>query len=113
VIVKVRGRSKKNKRKRLRPRGGRRRSISLPGLKLHWEHGGAGGRSRRLSLSACSKRYSVVRQRRNIGQSYLRTFERSAVVKPFIGRFDPPSAPSKLRLRRENSILVGQCFKPW
>jgi hypothetical protein len=35
VIVKVRGRSKKNKRKRLRPRGGRRRSISLSGLKLH------------------------------------------------------------------------------
>ncbi|CEF77437.1 unnamed protein product [Fusarium graminearum] len=32
------------------------------------------------------------------------------MVRVTIGHPDPPSAPSKLRLRRENSILVGQCL---
>jgi hypothetical protein len=34
------------------------------------------------------------------------------VVKAVTGHVDPHSAPSKLRLRREKSILVGQCFEP-
>lgn len=65
-----------------------------------------------MSLSACSKRNSVARQSCEISQSCIRTFERSASIEILIGQTGPPSAPSKLRLRRENSIFVGQCLKP-